>query len=116
MAQQTHTTGPAEHHGPTVQQYVRIFVILFIATATEVAVAEFLEPVVPSWVAIGLLIGLMAFKGLLVVMFYMHLRFDSYWFRFLFTAGMILATLMTIAFSLLFAYKIALGTDLPPLQ
>lgn len=113
MAQQTHST-PAEHHGPSVQTYIRIFVVLFIATAIEVLVAAFVEPRVPSWIAIGILLALMTFKGLLVVMFYMHLRFDSAWFRFLFTSGMILATFCVVAFLVLFAYKAGQGTWLPP--
>lgn len=111
---QTHNQAPVEHHGPTVQQYIRIFVVLFIATAIEVLVAEFLEGVAPTWMVVGILLALMTLKGLLVVMFYMHLRFDSTWFRFLFTSGMIIAVFCVVALMLLFSYKFHQGTGLPP--
>jgi cytochrome c oxidase subunit IV len=76
-----------EHH-PDALRYVQIAAILTAMTMAEVGVYylrivhEFLVP---------LLIGLSAFKFVLVVMFYMHLRFDNKLFSALFTLGLILA-------------------------
>jgi cytochrome c oxidase subunit IV len=59
----------------------------------------------PRWALIAVLIFLSAIKGALVVMFFMHLRFDSKWFRFFFIAGIILATFGIITFLVLFNYR-----------
>ena len=92
------------HSGATVRQYVQIFVVLFVVTLLEVA-ASFLSDIgVPVWGEIAVLIALAVLKGALVVLFYMHLRFDSRWFTFLFTAGVILAIHGIITFVLLFTY------------
>ena len=46
---------------------------------------------VPAGVAIPSLIVLTVLKFLLVILWFMHLRFDSGWFRRLFVFGLILA-------------------------
>ncbi len=77
-----------EEHHPDATRYVQIAAILTTMTLAEVGVYylrivhEFLVPV---------LIGLSAFKFVLVVMFYMHLKFDNKLFSALFTLGLILA-------------------------
>ncbi len=96
------------HSGATVRQYVQIFVVLFVVTLLEVG-ASFLSDIgVPVWGEIAVLIALAVLKGALVVLFYMHLRFDSNWFRFLFTAAMILATFGVGVFIVLFTYRAGL--------
>ncbi len=80
-----HTGG--EHHGATDKQYIVIAAILAAITAGEVTI---------SYVDIGplflpLLLIMMAIKFLVVVSFFMHLKFDNKIFSFLFYLGLILA-------------------------
>ena len=76
-----------EHH-PGPRQYVNIAIILAIVTGAEVviyyisALEDFLVP---------MLIVLSAVKFVLVVSWFMHLKFDSRIFRRLFVAGLVLA-------------------------
>ena len=98
------------HSGATVRTYIQIFVVLFVITAIEVAASWLSDYNVPQWVEILVLIVLSLIKGALVVMFYMHLRFDSAWFRFLFIAAMILAAFGIGTFIILFTYHRGLVT------
>jgi cytochrome c oxidase subunit 4 len=75
--------------------------ILTVITAVEVAI--FYIPALEA-VLVPLLLVLSAAKFLLVVMFFMHLKFDSKIFSGLFLAGMILAVFMTTA--LIVLYKV----------
>ncbi len=79
----------ATHH-PGPAQYVRIAVYLAIATALEVAL--YYLPQIPDGVVIALLIFFMIVKFVLVVLWFMHLRFDSRLLSRFFLAGIILAT------------------------
>ncbi len=99
-------TAHAEHNQPSVRNYVAIFFVLFVITMLEVG-ASYLNPNfgAPEWVELIVLIALSVLKGALVVLFYMHLRFDSRWFTFLFTTGMILATFGVTIFLTLFTYR-----------
>ena len=97
-------TGHDAHNSPTVRTYVNIFFVLLVVTAVEVAASYLSDLGVPVWGEIAVLVLLAAIKGALVVMFYMHLRFDSRWFTFLFTAAGILAAFGLIVFIVLFAY------------
>lgn len=110
MADHAHDHGHAApahaaHNQPTVRKYVQIFVILFVVTMVEVGASNL---PLPQWAIVAILIGLSLVKGVLVVLFYMHLRFDSRWFTFLFTTGMILATFGIIVFLALFTYHASL--------
>lgn len=97
---------PEAHQGPTPRMYVMIGIILFFITLLEIA-SSFIQSGLglPGWVQVVALLTLATIKGSFVVMFFMHLRFDSRWFTFLFVSGMILATLCIVSFMLLFAYK-----------
>jgi caa(3)-type oxidase subunit IV len=75
-----------------------------VVTAIEVAASYLSDFGVPQWGEIAVLVVLAAIKGALVVMFYMHLRFDSRWFTFLFSSAMVLALIVIIGFVVLFAY------------
>lgn len=117
MANQTSSqaeVAAAHHdaHAPSsARVYIQIFVVLFVITMVEVF-ASYLDEApffLPTSIEIAVLVALAAFKGLLVVMFYMHLRFDSRWFTTLFTTGIVIATLMAIVFLLLWSYKASLG-------
>lgn len=83
-----HVIDPHMADHPTPRKYVNIAIILSIVTAMEVAVyymdavEDFLVP----------LLAVMAFiKFTLVVLYFMHLKFDSHIFRRLFVAGLLLA-------------------------
>ncbi len=100
-----HAASHHEHQGPSVRKYVAIFVVLFVVTAIEVAASYLTDIGVPLWGEIAVLIALAAVKGALVLMFYMHLRFDSRWFTFLFSTGLVLAVFAIIIFEILFRYR-----------
>jgi cytochrome c oxidase subunit 4 len=83
------------HPGPT--EYIQIGVILAVLTAIEVALYFF---DVITQVAIPALIVLTVMKFLLVVFWFMHLRFDTPLFRRLFFTGLGLAI---VVFSIVLA-------------
>jgi cytochrome c oxidase subunit IV len=82
----THHDEHADH--PDSSQYIVIGIILAVFTAIEVAISF---ASVPARVAIPSLIVLTILKFLLVVLWFMHLRFDSGWFRRLFVFGLFVA-------------------------
>lgn len=73
---------------PTESQYTEVFAILAVLTAAEVGL--YFAPV-PSNIAIPSLIILTVFKFVLVMFWFMHLRFDNLVFRRLFYVGLVLA-------------------------
>lgn len=73
--------------------------ILTVITAVEVAVF-YIPPLEP--VLVPTLLLLSGAKFILVVMFFMHLKFDSKIFTGLFLSGMVLATFMMVALVVLF--------------
>lgn len=80
--------------------YWMIGIILAVLTGLEVA-AYYME--LGSF-EIPLLLGLSVLKFILVVAFFMHLKFDSRLFTLVFGAGMVLATFMIGALILLYHY------------
>ncbi len=94
----------AAHNSPSSRTYINIFIVLFVVTAVEVAASYLSDIGVPQWGEIAVLILLAVLKGILVVMFYMHLRFDNRWFTFFFSAAMVLAVFGIVAFMILFSY------------
>lgn len=86
------------HPGPAT--YVWIAVVLAIITAAEVATFYVQGPLGP--VLIPLLLGLSAAKFVMVVGFYMHLKFDSSLFTAFFVSGLTVAATIIVAFILLF--------------
>ncbi|MPZ92219.1 MAG: cytochrome C oxidase subunit IV [Actinobacteria bacterium] len=88
-----------EHH-PEPGQYVKIAVILAILTAMEVAVA-YLDAL--SDVIIPVLGALAIAKFAMVVGYFMHLKFDSKLFRYLFVTGLVFAiALFSIVLTIFF--------------
>jgi cytochrome c oxidase subunit 4 len=83
---QTDEQEHAEH--PDSSQYIVIGIILAVFTALEVAISF---TAVPGHLAIPALITLTVLKFVLVILWFMHLRFDSGWYRRLFTFGLLLA-------------------------
>jgi cytochrome c oxidase subunit IV len=75
------------HHGATDKQYVIIAVILMVITAFEITITY----VHVGWVFLPALLIMMVAKFIIVVSFFMHLKFDHKLFSFLFYTGLILA-------------------------
>ena len=87
------------HAHPGWKTYALIAAILTIITAAEVAV--FYIPALTA-ALVPILITLSAGKFILVVLFYMHLRFDSRIFSGVFLAPLSLAMLVVVSLILLF--------------
>ena len=80
----------AHHPGP--KEYIVVAVVLAIATALEVGLyylAQYVEFNRGLLIALLLILGVIKFA--LVVLWFMHLRFDSRLFRRLFMTGLVLA-------------------------
>ena len=79
---------PDLDHHPSPRDYVKVAVILAIATAIEVG-WYYLD--MPKALFIASLLVLAIVKFALVVLWFMHLRFDSAIYRRLFVTGLLLA-------------------------
>ncbi|MCZ6890966.1 MAG: cytochrome C oxidase subunit IV family protein [Chloroflexi bacterium] len=93
-----------ERAHPTPAKYVAIALILAAITLVEVAIVymDFLADIVGP-----VLIILSAAKFALVVMFFMHLRFDNRLFSTIFVTGLFLATGVLI--TLLALFRVIIG-------
>jgi cytochrome c oxidase subunit IV len=80
-----------DQHHPSVGQYVEIGVILAALTALEVALF-FAD--IPVNVTVPSLIALTVMKFVLVVMWFMHLRFDHRLLNRIFLMGFVLALVL----------------------
>jgi cytochrome c oxidase subunit 4 len=88
----------AAHEHPSDLQYVYIALFLAMVTAAEVAV-YYVKSL--AGLLVYILVTMAVVKFSVVVMFFMHLRFDSKLFRRFFITGIVLA---------LFCYVIVLST------
>jgi cytochrome c oxidase subunit 4 len=88
----------AAHPGP--QQYVLVAIVLALATGIEVTL--YYMKSIPHPLLVALLLFFAAMKFVLVVLFFMHLRFDSPIFRRLFITGFALASTVYIVVLLTF--------------
>jgi cytochrome c oxidase subunit 4 len=104
------TNHEQEHTGrhPTFLQYVLIAVVLFAITIVEFVLIydkAGIEPYLGES-KIPLLVGLSAVKFAIVIMYYMHLKFDARLFSGVFLAGLALAFVVGIAvLGLFFAFQ-----------
>ncbi len=73
------------HHYPTSRTYLLVFAGLVVLTLAEVAAAY-----IEGGIKAPLLLGMAAIKALMVILFFMHLKYDSRWFAFIFFAPMAL--------------------------
>jgi len=89
----------ARHPGPA--QYVMVAVVLAIATMFEVAL--FYITAIPRTLLIVLLLGFAGFKFALVVLWFMHLKFDSVLFRRVFAGGLTLAFVLYMVVLVIFS-------------
>ena len=96
-----HAAMGIEHEHPTWGTYWKVAVILTIITAVEVWV-YYIPAFVASRAFVPSLLIMSAVKFVIVVMFYMHLRYDHKLFRALFTAPLLIA--MTTIIALLFLF------------
>jgi len=89
MTTDTHTT---TEHGMSSAGYVRIALILAAITALEVSTyyVDFGPLFMPA------LMIMMAIKFVIVVSYFMHLKFDNKLFSWVFYAGLILAIIVYI--------------------
>jgi cytochrome c oxidase subunit IV len=93
-----HDPTAPHHEHPSELAYIKVALILAVVTAIEVAI-YYVPALEGALVPILLVLSLVKFT--LVVLWFMHLRFDSRIFRRLFVTGVILA---------LFCYLIVLTT------
>ena len=91
---QEHTSGH-----PTWRTYVVVGAILTAITAVEVAI--FYVEALAKWL-VPLLLVLSAAKFAIVVLFYMHLKFDSKIFGRVFYAPLLLGALVVVGMVILF--------------
>ena len=89
----------SEHKHPGPGTYVLVGTVLVMLTATEVAV-YYISSL--RGLLVPILLVLSATKFALVVLFYMHLKFDSRLFRGLFFGGLALASALMLALLLIF--------------
>ena len=93
--------GAAEHAHPTWSTYWKVATILTLITVVEVWVYY-----IPSFVAsrafVPALLIMSAVKFAIVVMFYMHLKYDHKLFRALFTGPLLIAIATLCALLFLF--------------
>jgi cytochrome c oxidase subunit 4 len=85
---QPHGADPEAHAHPTERDYIKIGAILFIITLIEVII-YYIEAV--EGILVPLLIGLSVIKFVMVVGYFMHLKFDDSRLRLIFITGMVFA-------------------------
>ena len=93
-----HDPTAPDHEHPNELVYIKVALVLAVVTAIEVAI--YYVPALEG-ALVPILLALSLIKFVLVVLWFMHLRFDSRIFRRLFVAGVVLA---------LFCYVIVLTT------
>jgi len=92
-----------EHEHPGWSVYWRVAVILTLITVGEVWI-YYLPSFVVSRLFLPTLLTLSAAKFAIVVLFYMHLRYDNKLFRTLFTGPLMVAIITLFALMFLFGH------------
>jgi cytochrome c oxidase subunit 4 len=92
---------PGEHAHPTWSTYWKVATILTVITAVEVWI-YYIPTFVASRAFIPALLIMSAAKFVIVVMFYMHLKYDHKLFRALFTGPLIIAVATIVGLLFLF--------------
>lgn len=108
MATATETVDTAEshddeHHHPSDWEYIKIAIILAVLTAIEVAMYFLEDSLNRATLFIGLTV-LMIIKFVMVIAYFMHLKYDTPWFRRVFVAGLVLAMAVYAIFFFAFDY------------
>ena len=88
-------------HGahPTPATYIKVALLLAVLTGIEVGVF-YIEVLEPAFLPIFIILSIAKFA--LVIMFYMHLKFDHWLFSTVFIGGVLLALIVTVALLALF--------------
>jgi caa(3)-type oxidase subunit IV len=104
-------TAHAEH--PSVKHYIRIFVLLAVLTAVELAVVLFKLP--KTWLVLAL-VALAAWKAVLVALHFMHLKMDPRRLSLTVIAPVValLIFVLIISFESLVKHHIPFTDRLPP--
>ena len=90
------------HSHPTWSTYWKVALILTVITAVEVS-AYYIPAWETSWIYVPSMLIMSTIKFIVVVMFYMHLKYDHKLFRSLFTGPLFIAALTLIGLLFLFA-------------
>lgn len=98
-----HDSQHAAHAHPTGATYLKVFVILTVITIIEVW-AYYIPALVASPLFNPSLIAMSAAKFAIVVLFYMHLKFDHKLFKALFSGPLIIAGATIVALMFLFGH------------
>lgn len=93
----------------TTGTYLRVAAILVIITLIEVGI--FYVPAFQSFL-VPVLLVLSAVKFALVVMFYMHLKFDNKFFAFLFGGPLLLGLFVVVSLLFIFYGSVRLRTGM----
>jgi len=96
------------HEHPTWKQYKWVALWLTLITVGEVWL-YYVPPFVASPYFVPVLLFLSATKFLIVVAFYMHLKYDHKLFRALFTGPLVIAMSTIVALLFLFVNRHAVG-------
>jgi cytochrome c oxidase subunit 4 len=91
--------GTAAHDHPAAKEYIRIGLILGVLTALEVA-TYYVD--MDHAILIPTLLGLAVVKFVMVVMWFMHLRFDNRLYARFFVMGLALASTLYLIVLLIF--------------
>lgn len=83
-----------EEGHPSPETYIKVGLFLAIITAIEVGL--YYIPGFADGALLGILLALSGLKFVVVVLWFMHLRFDSRLFSTLFTGGMVLVVMLMI--------------------
>ena len=100
--------GMVKEH-PTWSTYWKVAVVLTLITVVEVWI-YYIPAIKDSRAFVPMLLTMSAVKFAIVVMFYMHLRYDHKLFRVLFTGPLIIAATTLIGLMFLFGHlRIGVG-------
>src|SRR5690349_7206062 len=104
-----HAAAHDAHAHPTWKQYKWVALILTLITVVEVWI--YYTPFTQSMLFVPSLLIMSAVKFAIVVLFYMHLKYDARLFRALFTGPLIIAVVTLISLLFLFGHlAIRLGS------
>ena len=95
--------GEEEHAHPTWSTYWKVALILALITVGEVW-GYYVPSFVASRAFVPTLLFLSGLKFTIVVMFYMHLKYDHRLFRVLFTGPLMIASITLVALMFLFGH------------
>jgi cytochrome c oxidase subunit 4 len=97
-----HSAAHGAHAHPTWKQYKWVAIVLTVITGVEVWI--YYTPFTQSKLFVPTLLILSAVKFAIVVLFYMHLKYDARLFRALFTGPLIIAVVTIISLLFLFGH------------